>query len=115
MSKKLMYGGVEVTPADPRLPEILATIVEMVRNISDEIKVVSGSHNGNTLVKTISPKRRVEISEDDVTSGHVDKPLPVGLFTMYEYKGELHPNKAGLTIADCINQPGFKVVDEEEN
>ena len=115
MSKKLIYGGVEVTPCDPRLPEILASIVEMVRNSSEEIKVVSGSQNGNTLVKTILPRRRVEISEDNVTSGHVDKSLPVGMFSMYEYKGELHPNKAGLTIADCINQPGFKVVDDEED
>ena len=29
MSKKLLYGGIEVTPNDPRLPEILASIVGM--------------------------------------------------------------------------------------
>ena len=120
MSKKLFYGGTEVIPCDPRLPEILANIIEMMQNAGHEWFREQHYTDPLTGVPTTTrsvihiPGRCVEVTEEDVDKNLIDSSAPVSHITSFNYRGTLYPNHQGCTIADCLNQPGFKVVDNED-
>ena len=83
MSKKLIYDGIEVTPNDPRLPEILASIVELVqKSMGKQLRYRYQHINGEQIFAFLD--------EDTI-----------------------HINKDGMSVADCLKQPGFKVVDDK--
>lgn len=113
MSKKLIYGGKEVTANDPRLPEILANIVELVLNTTEPVYELVFGADGQKIHKLISPDKCILIDDSNVMSGFVDKHLDNGPASVFEYKGTYYPNHKGCTVADCLNQPGFKVEDDD--
>ena len=118
MSKKLIYGGVEVTPNDPRLPEILASIVELVqKSIGKQITFHPSFRSGNikNVQETVKPNAilRIEGLSEKVTD--LDQSINPDQIFAFQYKNALHINKDGMTIAECIKDPGFKVVNEEDS
>jgi DNA modification methylase len=120
MSKKLFYGNTEVTPYDPRLPEILANIIEMIQNAGCEyINKLSFDHQTHasftTREKVYVPGRCLKIGKRDVDDNRIDTNVSTTLASAFNYQGTLYPNHEGFTVADCLNQPGFKVVDDEED
>lgn len=121
MSKKLFYGNTEVTPYDPRLPEILANIIEMIQNAGNRyINKLSFDRQTLETVTTRElvhvPGRCLEISKMEVDDNLVDTyRVPTEQVSAFNYQGALYPNHKGFTVADCLNQPGFKVVDDEED
>lgn len=121
MSKKLFYGNTEVTPYDPRLPEILANIIEMIQNAGSRyINKLSFDRQTLQTVTTRElvhvPGRCLEIGEGDIGSNRIDTcVVSTEQVSAFNYQGALYPNHEGFTVADCLNQPGFKVVDDEED
>lgn len=115
MSKKLVYGGVEVTPCDPRLPEILASIVELVRKSMGVQKVSHPRIRDYPVEETVKPDAVLRIEDFPKTLTDLDQSINSDHTFAFLYEDTLHLNKRGMTIADCINQPGFKVVDDEED
>lgn len=120
MSRKLFYGNTEVTPYDPRLPEILANIIEMIQNAGNKYinklsfdRETGASFTTREIVHV--PGRCLEIGKRDVDDNRVDMSVSTTQVSAFNYQGALYPNHEGFTVADCLNQPGFKVVDDEED
>ena len=118
MSKKLIYGGVEVTPNDPRLPEILASIVELVqktmgKQVKCRFQYINGRWERNG-VDTIRPSTIVKVDDGSKSSLNLEQEYinPEQIFAFLD-EGTIHINKDGMSVADCLKQPGFKVVDDE--
>lgn len=119
MSKKLIYGGVEVTPNDPRLSEILASIVELVQRSMDEQSKSRYQCINRSWVQCgkemLKPNGVVKIDGEFESSSNLEKQyINPDLFFAFIYEGTLHINKRGMSVAECIKEPGFKVVNEEE-
>ena len=119
MSKKLIYGGIEVTPNDPRLPEILASIVELVqktmgKQVRYHFQHINGSWERNG-VETIRPSTIVKIDDGSKSSLNLEQEY-INSEQIFAFLNEdtIHINKDGMSVAECIKQPGFKVVDDEE-
>ena len=116
MSKKLIYGGVEVTPNDPRLPEILASIVELVQKSMGEQIVKHPRFCEGTMKSVeeqVKPNAVLRIEGISELLTDLDQPLNPDQIFAFSYRDTLHINKKGMTIGECIKQPGFKVVDDE--
>lgn len=108
MSKKLFYGGVEVIPNDPRLPQILADIVDMITagTVREELDrgILIQNHPGVC-----------NITDTDVENGSIDLCSASKMhYKAFYYKGTYYPNRNDCTVADCLNRPGFKVEDNDE-
>jgi hypothetical protein len=115
MSKKLIYGGIEVTPNDPRLPEILASIVELVqKSIGEQITFHPDFRRGKNVQETVKPDAILRIEDISEIVTDLDQSLNPNQIFAFQYKNTLHINKDGMTIDDCLKQPGFKVVDKED-
>ena len=118
MSKKLIYGGIEVTPNDPRLPEILASIVELVqktmgKQVRYRFQHINGSWERNGE-ETIRPSTIVKIDDGSKSSLNLEQEY-INSEQIFAFLDEdtIHINKDGMSVADCLKQPGFKVVDDE--
>ena len=118
MSKKLLYGGIEVTPNDPRLPEILASIVELIqktmgKQVRYHFQHINGSWERNS-VETIRPSTIVKVDDGSKSSLNLEQEYinSEQIFAFLD-EGTIHINKDGMSVADCLKQPGFKVVDDE--
>ena len=118
MSKKLIYGGIEVTPNDPRLPEILASIVELIqktmgKQVRYHFQHINGSWERNG-VETIRPSTIVKVDDGSKSSLNLEQEYinSEQIFAFLD-EGTIHINKDGMSVADCLKQPGFKVVDDE--
>ena len=118
MSKKLIYGGVEVTPNDPRLPEILASIVELVQKTMGKQVRYRYQHINGRLARigeeTIKPSNIVKVDDCSKSSLNLEQEYinPEQIFAFLD-EGTIHINKDGMSVADCLKQPGFKVVDDK--
>ena len=119
MSKKLIYGGIEVTPNDPRLPEILASIIELVhktmgKQIRPRFHFINGSW-ARSGEETIRPSTIVKIDDGSKSSLNLEQEyIDQEQFFAFLDEDTIHINKDGMSVADCLKQPGFKVVDDEE-
>lgn len=116
MSKKLIYGGIEVTPSDPRLPEILASIVELIQKSMGKQIVRHPRFCEGTMKNVeeqVKPNAVLRIEGISELLTDLDQPLNSDQIFAFSYKDTLHINKKGMTIGECIKQPGFKVVDDE--
>ena len=118
MSKKLIYGGIEVTPNDPRLPEILASIVELVqktmgKQVRYRFKFINGTWE-RSGEETIRPSTIVKVDDGSKSSLNLEQEYinSEQIFAFLD-EGTIHINKDGMSVADCLKQPGFKVVDDE--
>lgn len=116
MSKKLIYGGIEVTPNDPRLPEILASIVELIqksmgKQIVRHPRFCEGTMK--SVEEQVKPNAVLRIEGISELLTDLDQPLNPDQIFAFSYKDTLHINKKGMTIGECIKQPGFKVVDDK--
>ena len=118
MSKKLIYGGVEVTPNDPRLPEILASIVELVQKTMGKQTRCRFQHINGSWARsgeeTIRPSTIVKVDDGSKSSLNLEQEYinPEQIFAFLD-EGTIHINKDGMSVADCLKQPGFKVVDDK--
>lgn len=118
MSKKLIYGGIEVTPNDPRLPEILASIVELVQKTMGKQVRYRYQHINGRLARigeeTIKPSNIVKVDDCSKSSLNLEQEYinPEKIFAFLD-EDTIHINKEGMSVADCLKQPGFKVVDDK--
>ena len=110
MNKKLYYGGQEVVVNDPRLPEILADIVALIDRALDRKVTLHGG-----MQTEVTPSRYFELDEGQLARlKEKEAVVSTESAPVFKYKGEIYLNVDNTPVAECLKQPGLKVVESED-